>query len=103
MSPLESELKSALRRRDPPEGFADRVMTRVPARRRQRWSHSRLAIAAAAMIAVIGGGFYEQQKADRVRREGERAKAELVVALEIASEKLQYTKAKVLKKSEDRL
>jgi hypothetical protein len=62
-----------------------------------------LAAAAAAMIAVLGGGAYEYQKAERIRREGERARAELVFALEVASEKLQHTKAKVLKNYEDRI
>ena len=103
MSPLENELKSAFGRREAPEGFADRVMARVPQRKRRGWSHSWLAAAAAAMIAVLGGGFYEHQKAERIRREGERAKAELVFALEKASEKLQHTRAKVLKHSEGRI
>jgi hypothetical protein len=103
MNPLETELKSAMRRREAPEGFADRVMTRIPQHRKQRWSYSWVAAAAAAMIAVFGGGFFEYQKTERLRRDGERAKSELVLALEIASEKLQYTRAKVLRHSGDRI
>jgi len=103
MSPLENELKSALGRRDAPEGFADRLMARVPQRKKRGWSHSWLAAAAAAMIALLGGGFYEHQRAERIQREGERARAELVLALEITSEKLQHTRAKVLKNSEGRI
>ena len=103
MTPLENELKSTFERRQPPAGFADRVMARVPPSRKRGWSHSWLAAAAAAMIAVLGGGAYEYQKAERIRREGERARAELVFALEVASEKLQHTKAKVLKNYEDRI
>jgi hypothetical protein len=103
MSPLENELKSKFRRREAPEGFADRVMSRLPERKRQVRFHSWVAAAAAAMIAVLGGGLYEHQKAERIQREGERAKAELVLALEIASEKLQHTRAKVLKNSEGRI
>ena len=103
MSPLENELKSAMERREPPEGFADRVMARIPPRKRRAWSHSWFAAAAAALIAIAGPAAYEHQKAERLRREGERAKAELVMALEIASEKLQHTRAKVLKNSEDRI
>jgi hypothetical protein len=99
MSPLENELKSAMRRRDAPDGFADRVMERVPARKGRSWPHPWFAAAAAAMIAILGSGVYEQQRAAQMRREGERAKAELVMALEIASEKLQQARAKVLKHS----
>ena len=103
MSPLENELKSAMGRREAPAGFTDRVMARIPPPKRRAWSHSWFAAAAAALIAIFGSGAYEYQKAERMRREGERAKAELVMALEIASEKLQHTRVKVLKSSEDRI
>jgi hypothetical protein len=102
MTPLDKELKSALARREPPAGFADRVLARVPAGRR-RWSHSWLAAAAAALIAIVGGGAYEHQRTEQIRREGERARAELVFALELASEKLHYTRIKVLKTPGDRI
>jgi hypothetical protein len=103
MTPFDRELKSALARREPPAGFTDRVMARVPQRSKRRWSHSWMAAAAAGLIALIGGGAYEFQRTNQVRVEGERAKAELVFALEVASQKLQHTKAKVLKNSEERL
>jgi hypothetical protein len=107
MSPLDDEmksgLKSALKRREPPPGFTERVISRLPAAPHRRWAHSWMAAAAAALIAILGLGAYEYQRSERVRREGERAKAELVFALEIASEKLQHTRAKVLKNSEGQL
>jgi hypothetical protein len=105
MNRLEDELRTALLRREPPEGFADRVMARVPERRRlwNSWSHSWLAAAAALLIAMLGGGAYEYHRAQRIRQQAEQAKAELVIALEIASEKLQNTKAKVLKVSKDQI
>jgi hypothetical protein len=105
MNRLEDELRTALLRRDPPEGFTDRVMAKVPGRRRpwSSWSHSWMAAAAAMLIAMLGGGAYEYQRVQRIRQEGEQAKAQLVIALEIASEKLQSTKAKVLKVSKDQI
>ena len=97
MHGIENELKSALARREPPDGFADRVMDRVPQRRRRPLTSGWRAAAAAVIVAMLGGGGYEYQKAERLRREGERARAELVFALELASVSLQTTKAKVLK------
>src|SRR5262245_37143099 len=100
MSPFDDELKSGLKsvlkRREPPAGFAERVMSRLPAAPKRRWSHSWMATAAAALISILGVGAYEYQRSERVRQQGERAKAELVFALELASEKLQHTRAKVL-------
>ena len=107
MSSLDDELKSGLesvlKRREPPPGFAERVMSRVPVASHRRWAQSWMAAAAAALIAVLGAGTYEYQRSERTRQEGERAKAQLVFALEVASEKLQHTRAKVLKNSEGQL
>lgn len=103
MSRLEDELRSTFARREPPDGFADRVMAAVPRARKRVWAHSWMAAAAAALISILGAGAYEYQRTERMRKEGERAKAELVFALELASAKLQHTKARVLKNSEGRL
>jgi hypothetical protein len=101
---LENDLKSALARREPPAGFAERVMARVPPTRKgPATRYTWMAAAAAALIAILGGGAYEYQRTQKLRVEGERAKAELVFALEIASQKLQHTKAKVRKISEGRI
>lgn len=99
MNRLEDELRSALRRRNAPAGFADRVVAGIPSPSRG-WRHSWMAVAAAGLIAILGGGgVYEYRRSERVRLEGERAKAELVFALELTAQKLQHTKAKVLKVS----
>ena len=103
MSRLEDDLRSTLARREPPPGFADRVMARVAPARKRAWSHSWMAAAAAVLISILGGSTYQYQRTERMRQEGEQAKAELVFALGLASEKLQHTKAKVLKNSEGRL
>jgi hypothetical protein len=62
-----------------------------------------MSVAAAGLIALVGGGTFEYHRASQIRAEGERARAELVFALEVASQKLQHTKTKVLKSSEERL
>ena len=87
---FENELRKALQRQEPPLGFTNRVMARIPAKRRQHfWRKQWLATAAAACIAVIGAGAWEQH---RRQLEGERAKRELIYALTVASESLQTTK-----------
>ena len=90
MRNFEDELKIALRRQDPPGGFTDRVMARIPRTAPARqWRWDWLAVAAAASFAVIGGGAWEHQ---RRQVEGEIAKKQLIYALTVASESLQTTK-----------
>lgn len=98
---LDNELKKVFERQEPPLGFANRVMARIPAaavshsgnpasyRGRTRVAPRWLAAAAAACIAVIGTGAWEQH---RRQVEGEQAKRELMYALTVASESLQTTK-----------
>lgn len=122
MTQPENELKHALRRHDPPEGFAERVLARVAQQdlsqqnsaqpnlpqARSRWDSwlnfltqplLRWATAAAVSAALIFGGVHYRQveslKAQRERAEGEAAKQQLVLALRIAGTKLQLAKAKV--------
>jgi len=102
MSRLEDELRHTLSRREPPAGFTERVMSRIPPAR-NRWSYSRIAAAAALLVSILGGSIYQYQRTERMREEGERAKAELVFALEVASTKLQETRIKLVKNSQDEL
>jgi hypothetical protein len=88
MRDLEQQLRNAFVRQEPPEGFADRVMERIPASR-SGWQRRWMAVAAAACVAVVGGASWEQHRREN---EGERAKQELIYALTIASESLQMTK-----------
>lgn len=90
---LDNVLKEAYRRREPSNGFADRVMARIPQHRSvPRWKREWLAIAASACVAVIGAGAWQQHQR---QLEGERAKQQLIYALTIASESLQTTKQMV--------
>lgn len=84
---METELREALRRKQPPEGFTDRVLAAihgVPSERtgmsacppRRGW---RMAAAAAVLVALLGGG-----EAYRIVR----AKQQMLTALHITSAKL---------------
>ncbi|HET6179914.1 MAG TPA: hypothetical protein VFE61_23535 [Candidatus Sulfotelmatobacter sp.] len=103
---LDNALKNALRRQQAPEGFADRVLTRVAnqgatqnptrdswltlfAQPLVRWA----ALAAIATAMILG--FVHVQNVRRERAEGEAAKQRLILALRIAGSKLQLAKAKV--------
>jgi hypothetical protein len=94
---FEKELRSALARREPPVGFTDRVMARIPDQRRSGMSRHWMTAAAAVLIAVLGAGSWEYTNVRNQRMEAERAKAELIQALELTSAKLQATRSKLLR------
>ena len=101
MKPLEHELKNALRRQEPSADFVERVMAQLPmapGRRVEppgwrealvsmfrapalRWA-SAAALCLALVISVVAYRRYEQK-----RREGEMARAQVMLALRIASAK----------------
>lgn len=89
---LETGLKRALRRESPPLGFASRVLQRIERDQKPKRRPSWQAIAASlTLTALIGAGAaYEHQ-----RREGERAKEQVLEALHIASEKVRYAQTEV--------
>jgi hypothetical protein len=98
---LERELKDALRRVEPPEGFAGRVLERV-ARESARvpwwrawWGGPVPAWAAATALcaAMVAGIHYQNQRMEQAR--GEAARREVMLALRIASGKLHVVQAKV--------
>ena len=90
---LEDELRTALRRENPPAGFAGRTAARAPSSPRSRiyW-----AMGIAAMLAV---GFAAQFEYHEIK--AERASREAVLALRIAAEKLNLTRDRVLKLTEN--
>ena len=106
MNYSDEELKTALRRREAPNGFTDRVLARVATEEaaqpslRQSWpgffTHPLVRWAAAAALAgaLIAGGM-QYRRVQRERAEGEAAKQQLMLALRIAGSKLQLAKAKV--------
>jgi hypothetical protein len=86
---FEEELRNALRRQDPPLGFARRVLARTPDRavpHRNSW----IAAAVAACLMLTAGAVEYRQY------EGRKAKRELLLALEIAGAKLNVAQQKIL-------
>jgi len=92
---MEKELRNALRRKEPPADFAQRVMKeinrgpRTEARGQRHWR----AVAAAFTLTVLLGGWTAHTIAER--RAGERAKDEVLLALRIAGSKVRYAQSQV--------
>ena len=92
----EHQLRQALSRKAPASGFRDRVMERLedrPPAQAPQWRGWRAAAAALALTATVGG--WTAWKVEERRREGERAKEELVLALRIAGEKVRVAQDEV--------
>jgi hypothetical protein len=101
---LEDRLRRALRREEPPEGFAARVVAAAEAqaaRRASRWDwlrpHSfRWAAALAACLVLLAAGLaLERQRQRENRARGEAAKAQVMQALRITGARLHAAQAKV--------
>lgn len=98
---FERELREQLKVRNAPEGFADRVMARAAerhdARERRRWWFRQpvwgwaAATALAAVVAVSAGLQHEIQQ----RRQGEEARAQVLLALRITGTTLRDVERKI--------
>jgi hypothetical protein len=95
MSRLEETLKQALRREEPPAGFAGRVLARVTPPAPQPMAWMRWAFAAALPLVLLMAFQYNAEQ--RRRAEGEAAKAQMLTALRITADKLEYAREKVAK------
>jgi len=93
MNRFEDQLREALGRQEPSADFTDRVMRRIQEESRpkvvrmtaRRW----LPMAAAACVLLSAGAWrYEQYR-------GEKARDQLLLALEITGEKIALTQQKV--------
>lgn len=102
MSPFEDQLRNALKREDPPPGFANRVI--ALAEDKQSWHErlfSRFQIPkfAFAMVAVavltVGGLQYQRYQQAVEDRKAEQAKERLMLAMRITSDKLSFVQQKV--------
>jgi hypothetical protein len=103
MTPFEEQLKETLARREPPEGFTNRVLERtVQCTQKQavtrRWRFRgawawRLAPAMLALLLATGGAIYHEHQ--QVVR-GEAAKEKLLTAVRIAGSKLHETRQHVI-------
>ena len=99
MNRLEEELRNAMRREEPPEGFVERVLARTTATKQSAWTNLfawrglRWALAGTMCLLVLASGIeYRQTRQERAR--GEAAKEQVMLALRIAAHKLQFAQAK---------
>jgi hypothetical protein len=97
LDPLESELGQALRHVDPPAGFADRVLQRaangavresIGVRPLFGWA------TAAALVIVVSGGLWYRAEEHR-RAEGEEARRQVLLSLQITGSKLHAVQMKI--------
>jgi len=103
---LEDQLRQALRRRQPPAGFEQRVLAAVrrealeDLRSRQtlwaRWFPLRTWAAAMAALAVLFLTVGQVREHWRQRQAGLQAREQLIYALELTSSKLTYAQQKAL-------
>jgi hypothetical protein len=100
MNRLDKELRNVVRRDDPPEGFAERVIARAAEEKPRIWMSIfaarglRWAMTGAVCLMLAFAGIeYRQARQERAR--GEAAKERLMLALRIAGNKLQYAQAKI--------
>ena len=90
---LEQDLKRALRRESPAPGFAGRVLSRIEqpeVRKRPVWWR---AAAASVTLAVLLGGYGAHKVAQH--RAEEQAAEQVLLAMQIASEKVRYAQQEV--------
>jgi len=100
MTRFEEKLREVLKPEEPPLGFAERVVARtlhhnvslrrnIFMRRSLRWA---AAAVFCALIAVGGTEYYQE----RIKRsQSEAAKQQLMLALQIAGEQLQFVQSKI--------
>lgn len=86
MNPFERDLSESLKRREPPEGFAERVLAHTFATEKPGFSGWRW-VAVAALVVLMAGGVALVRE-QRRQAEGEKAKEQLMVGLRITGSKL---------------
>jgi hypothetical protein len=97
MDRLEDELRRALQERQPPDGFTQRVLARVPAKSQTRWFWNwRAAVAALSVVVVLvtAGIDYEHRRQQRLVAED--AKRKVLFAIRITQAKLQEVEDRLL-------
>jgi hypothetical protein len=100
---LEDQLRAALRRQEPPDGFAERVLARLPDKPVRRpaafagigpW----LAMAAVLVLVFAGALSWRSERERRQMAAAQQAKQELIYALELTTSELQETRVKLLRR-----
>jgi len=100
MSRLENKLHDVLKWKEPPAGFAERVLARtVEAKQKARasrfaWHGLQWGLAGALCLALVMAGIeYRHVQEERARSEA--AKEQLLLALRITGDQLQFVWSKV--------
>ena len=95
MNEFEQNLRDAMARHIPPEGFAERVLARTAAsgshHNLRRWA--RWAVAAAAILALTAGLWIRSERIELAR--GEQAKQEVLLALRLAGRTLNQVEERI--------
>jgi hypothetical protein len=92
MNQVERDLRESLRRRQPPPGFAGKVLARTRQFEPRRTSWFWLAAAALVLLMIGGVAFLQEQ---RRQAEGEKAKEQLLAGLRITGSKLNEVKSRL--------
>ena len=87
MNELEQRLRNALRQRNAPPGFAERVMSHTGEASRSSAVRGRAWVAAAAIAFIVASGAFLDSEINR-RARGERAKQEVLMALRVTGSAL---------------
>ena len=94
---FEDDLARAFERKSAPDGFADRVLSRLEAPPRHTSASMLRRIAAAIVLTAALGGLTAHQIIEHRRNEeGERARRQLMTALHIASAKMRVAQRAVV-------
>jgi hypothetical protein len=93
---FDDDITRALARKSAPDGFADRVLSRLDKPTASRTSMLRRIAAAIVLTAALGGLTAHQIIEHRRIEEGERARRELMTALHIASAKMRAAQRAVV-------
>ncbi|MBN1566686.1 MAG: hypothetical protein JXA73_02490 [Acidobacteria bacterium] len=100
MNRLEDDLRMALKREEPPEGFLERVLAETRAEKQRTWIRIfaqpglKWALAGAMCLVLLVGGI-EYKRAQDEQARGEAAKAQLILALRITADKLQLAQTRL--------
>lgn len=100
MDRLENELRNALKRKEPPSGFSGRVLARAEGKGRNAWGvllkrqGLGWALAAALCIMIFSVGI-EYRKTQEEMASGKVAKEQLMLALRIAGDQMQFISSKI--------
>jgi hypothetical protein len=98
MNELDDLLRDALQRREPPPGFAERVMARVPRRPPVFVWWRQMAAIAALLVVTVSSAMYERHR-EMERRRAEQASHELIFALRFTAARLEHVRYRVEKSS----